>query len=366
MTGPDPTRIATIDQILSLARANLDRGSRVWAAAGAGQEVTLTRNTMALNCLALVPRVGRDVSEVAITTTLVGVPLEAPVFLAPVGALALYDPDDARGAAEAATAAGCSAFCSLFATSPWADVAATGPGRHFFQLYALGGRDWIADLVADVEDLGFAGLCITMDSPVIGRRDRSLADGYIWRSPEGGTVNFDDTATSPAHRARFDWAGVEWVCGQTDLPVVVKGVMTPGDALAAVEAGASAVYVSNHGGRMVDHSLSTIEVLGEIVAALPPTIDVVIDSGFTRGAEICKAIALGAKAVGIGRLQCWALAAGGPPMLRRLLEILTDEISRTMANIGCRTLDELEPEAVRWSLPAPPPGAADDRPSGLS
>lgn len=366
MTDPDPTRIVTVDEILSLARAKLDEEAHVWAAAGAGQEVTLTRNALALNSLALVPRVGRDVSDVDTTTSLVGVPLEVPIVLAPIGALGIYDPGDGRGAAEAATAAGSSAFCSLFATSPWTDVAATAPGRHFLQLYALGGREWLARLLADVDGLGFAGLCITMDSPVIGRRDRSLASGYVWRSPEGGTVNFDDTATGPGHRARFDWAEVEWVCGRTDLPVVVKGVMTPDDALAAVEAGAKAVYVSNHGGRMVDHSLSTIEVLEEIVAALPPTVDVLIDSGFTRGAEVCKAVALGAKAVGIGRLQCWAMAAGGPPMLRRLLEILTDEISTTMANIGCRSLDELGPEAVRWSLPAPPPGAAEGRPSGFS
>jgi isopentenyl diphosphate isomerase/L-lactate dehydrogenase-like FMN-dependent dehydrogenase len=275
-----------------------------------------------------------------------------------VGALGIYDAQDARGAAGAAAASGASLFCSIFATSSWTEVAATAPGRHFLQLYPLGDRHWIGELLARVEDLGFAGLCFTMDSPVIGRRDRSIASGYTWLSPAGGTANFDDVATSAQHRARFSWADLEWVCGRTELPVVVKGVMTPEDAVAGVEAGAKAVYVSNHGGRMVDHSISTIEVLEEIIDAMPQSVEVIIDSGFTRGAEVCKAIALGARAVGIGRLQCWALAAGGPPMLERLLEILRDEISKTMANIGCRSLDELGPEAVRRTMPAPPPAVA--------
>jgi isopentenyl diphosphate isomerase/L-lactate dehydrogenase-like FMN-dependent dehydrogenase len=136
--------------------------------------------------------------------------------------------------------------------------------------------------------------------------------------------------------------------------VIVKGVMTPADAIQALACGVAGVYVSNHGGRVVDHSLSTIEVLSEIVEAVAGEADVVVDSGFTRGAEVCKALALGARAVGIGRLQCWGLAAGGVPGLARVLEILGEEISNTMANIGCRAVGELTPEYVRWSTPALP------------
>jgi isopentenyl diphosphate isomerase/L-lactate dehydrogenase-like FMN-dependent dehydrogenase len=136
--------------------------------------------------------------------------------------------------------------------------------------------------------------------------------------------------------------------------VIVKGVMTPDDALEAVECGVAGIYVSNHGGRMVDQSLSTIEVLAEIVEAVGGKVDVAVDSGFTRGAEVCKALALGAKAVGIGRLQCWGLAVGGAPGLVRVLEILRAEIETTMANIGCSITDEIRSEHVRWSFPAPP------------
>lgn len=352
----DPAGIETIDQVVQLAEDSLDPGVHAWAAAGAGQEVTLTRNSLALNSLALVPRVGRDVSTVDTSTRFLGSSLGLPVVLAPVGALAIYDPGDATAAAEAATAAGTSAICSMFTESSWAEVAATAPGRHVLQVYVEGDRAWLGEVVRRVEELNFGGICITLDSPVIGRRDRSLASDYRWSRNPGSSANYDDSPADPRHRARFTWDDLEWVCSQTSLPVVAKGIMSPEDARAAVSSGARAVYVSNHGGRMVDHSLSTIEVLREIVEAVPPEIDVAVDSGFSRGAEVCKAVALGASAVGIGRLQCWGLAAGGRAMLSRVLEILRDEISKTLANIGCRSLADVTPDHVRWSIPASPPG----------
>ena len=130
--------------------------------------------------------------------------------------------------------------------------------------------------------------------------------------------------------------------------------MTAEDALEAVDCGVAAVYVSNHGGRMVDQGLSTIEVLAEIVEALGPSGEVAVDSGFTRGADVCKALALGARAVGIGRLQCWGLAVGGAGALDAYLEILEHEISSTMANIGCRSVADITPGHVRWSIASPP------------
>jgi isopentenyl diphosphate isomerase/L-lactate dehydrogenase-like FMN-dependent dehydrogenase len=157
-----------------------------------------------------------------------------------------------------------------------------------------------------------------------------------------------------SHRARHTWAELAWLCSQTELPVVVKGVMTPGDAIEAVECGAAGVYVSNHGGRVVDHGVSTIEVLAEVVEAVGNRAEVMVDGGFSRGAEVCKALALGARAVGIGRLQCWGLAVGGAAGLLRVLEILRDEIANTMANLGCATVADLTPAHVRWSIPAPP------------
>jgi glycolate oxidase len=355
MSAEGADHLRTIDEVIALAARRLDAGAHTWAAVGAGQGVTLMRNRLALNRLALVPRVGRDVAEVDTSTSVVGVEMALPVFLAPVGALGIYDPSDGVGAAQAAAAVSTSSFCPMLTTSPWADVAATAPGRHLFQIYVFGDRGWLDGLMAEIEGLGFAALCITMDSAVIGRRDRSIEDGYIWRPEPNGTVNLAGRGQDAAHRTAYTWADLEWLCGRTEMPVVVKGVMGPDDALKAVDCGAQAIYVSNHGGRMVDHGLSTIEALQEVVDAVPGSIDVVIDSGFTRGAEVVKALALGAKAVGIGKLQCWGMAAGGVSGLTRVLEILGEEIALTMANIGCRTVGEIVGDRVRWSFTADPP-----------
>jgi isopentenyl diphosphate isomerase/L-lactate dehydrogenase-like FMN-dependent dehydrogenase len=210
------------------------------------------------------------------------------------------------------------------------------------------------DIAERVESAGFAGICVTVDSPVIGRRDRSLESGFRWSVPAEATSGIARHGHDYLYRPRYTWAELAWLCARTGLPVVVKGVMTATDAAEAIECGVAGVYVSNHGGRMVDHALSTIEVLAEVVVAVDGRAQVVIDSGFTRGAEVCKALALGARAVGIGRLQCWGLALGGAAGLSRVLEILRDEISTTMANIGASTITDLTPDHVRWSMEAPP------------
>jgi isopentenyl diphosphate isomerase/L-lactate dehydrogenase-like FMN-dependent dehydrogenase len=351
----DLSDLKTIDQVIERARQVTTPGLFTWAAAGAGQGVTTIRNTLALNRLALVPRVMRHVDTVDLSSSFAGIPISIPVMPAPVGALSLYHPDDALAAARAATEVGTSAFCSTLSTSPWEEVAATAPGRHIFQLYVLGDRGWMAEILKRVEDAGFGAVCVTVDTPVIGRRDRSIEDGFVWSVPAEGPPNLVRHGMDYSHRTRFSWPDLTWLCAQTGLPVVVKGVMTPEDAVEAVDCGVTGVYVSNHGGRVVDHVVSTIEVLGDIVGAVGDRADVAVDSGFTRGAEVCKALALGARAVAIGRLQCWGLAVGGTPGLVRVLEILRDEIAKTMANLGCQTPADITPAQVRWSILAPPP-----------
>ncbi len=350
----DLSSLSTIDQVIWRARDLLDPGAHGWAAAGAGQGVTLSRNTVALNSLALVPRVMRDVGDIDITSSFVGVPLAMPVMLAPVGALGIYDPGDALAAATAARDMGISAFCGILTTSVWEEVAATAPGRHFFQVYVLGDRGWMGEIVERVEKAGFAGICVTVDSPAIGRRDRTLEQGFTWSVPPEGPPGLARHGVDHSFRARFTWPELEWLCEQTALPVILKGVMTAADAVEAAARGVSGIYVSNHGGRSIDHSLSTIEVLTEVVDAVADRAEVVIDSGFTRGADVCKALALGARAVGIGRLQCWGLAVGGAAGLLRVLEILREELVNIMANLGCAAVDEITPDRVRWSFPTEP------------
>jgi len=354
----DPGELNTIGQVIARAREVIDPGAYAWAAAGAGQGATVDRNRLALSSLALVPRVGRDVSHVDPSSSFLGALLAFPVMLSPVGALALYDPGDALAAATAATELGTSAICSIHTNSAWEEVAATAPGRHFFQLYVAGDRSWLTDILSRIQQARFAGVCVTLDAPVIGRRDQSLEEEFIWRTPSEGTPSLQPHGWDESFRSRFTWSDLEWLCGQAELPVFVKGVMTPADAVAAADCGAGGLFVSNHGGRMVDHELSAVEALGEIIAAVPEEVDVAVDGGFMGGADVCKALALGAKAVGIGRLQCWGLAAGGVAGLVRVLEILSDEIALTMANIGARSVGEITPDYVRRSItvPTPEPG----------
>jgi isopentenyl diphosphate isomerase/L-lactate dehydrogenase-like FMN-dependent dehydrogenase len=242
---------------------------------------------------------------------------------------------------------------ATLSTSRWEDIAATSPGNHTFQLYVLGDREWQKDVVARIVAAGFAAICVTMDTPRIARRDAALEASYNWATPPQGTVNLTD-GWDYTYRTAYTWDDLEWLCSTSPVPVVVKGVLHPGDARIAVDCGASGIYVSNHGGRVVDHEVSPIEMLGEIVGMVPSEVDVVVDSGFTRGAEVCKAVALGAKAVGIGRLQCWGLAIGGADGVAHVLEILRSEIAVTMANLGCSRLTDLTPAHVRWSMSAPP------------
>jgi len=367
MTGStDPRDLATIDEVIALAREVIDPGAYTWAASGAGQGVTAARNAVALNSLALVPRVLRTTEPVDPTSSFVGVPLGIPVFLAPVAALGLYDPGDALTASIAATEMSTPVMVSALTGSTWEEVAATAPGCHLFQVYVFGDRTWMAEVLSRVEEAGYAGICVTVDTPVIGRRDRSLEERYVWSYPAGGPPNLLRHGWDTSHRSRYTWADLEWLCTQTELPVIVKGVMTAEDAITAVDCGVAGVYVSNHGGRQVDHSVSTIEVLAEVVEAVAANADVAVDGGFTRGAEVCKALALGARAVGIGRLQCWSLAVGGSAGLARVLEILSEEIVGTMANIGCQNVDEITPDRVRWSFPASPAAAGpfSPRPGG--
>lgn len=342
----------TIGQVIDRARDVVDPGVHAWAASGAGEGVTLARNVVALNSLALVPRVMMDVSDVDISTAVVGIPLALPVFLAPVAALELYDSGDSLAAGQAAAQVSTSAICATLASSSWEEVAASG--HHLFQMYVFGDRQWMAEVLRRVETAGFEGVCVTVDTPALARRDASLVAGFTWDVHSTGAPNLVQHGSDPSYRGRFTWDELRWLCEETDLPVIVKGILTPQDAAASVECGVAGVYVSNHGGRVLDHSVSAIEVLADVVDAVGPTIDVVVDGGFTRGAEVCKALALGARAVGIGKLQCWGLAVGGTEGMVRVLEILRDEIAITMANVGAKTVEDLTPNHVTWSAPAWP------------
>lgn len=284
MTSASSAGVASfvsVDEFVQRARDTLDHSHFVWGDAAAGQEVTADRNTLALNRLALISRVLVDVADVDLASSFVGVPLRLPIIMAPVGAASLYHPEGAVAVAAAAATAGTSSTCAMLVSDAWEDVAATAPGRHFFQLYVGGDRAWLAAMIARVEAAGFAGIMVSADSRVIGRRDRALIDGFTWSQashthPENlGGLGYDSD-----FRKRVTWDDLEWICAATALPVVLKGVLSTHDARCAVDRGCAGIYVSNHGGRALDHSISTIEVLEEIIETIDGSADVMIDGGF--------------------------------------------------------------------------------------
>ena len=346
--------IGTIGELLELGRASAGPAGVAYASAGAGEEVTVARNREALRRLGFQPRILRDVSRVETTTTVVGLPMAIPILLAPVGALALFDDRAAAASAAGAASNGTSAIVGMLAEPGYQDVVRDAGVAPLFQFVPAGDRDWILALLNRVESVGCPALCLTVDGPVLSRRDRLIrqrSDHRIGREREPSTLT--GLGRDRAFQGRFTWTGLEWLRSHTSLPLILKGVMHPDDARRAVDTGVDAVYVSNHGGRQLDHAVSTIEVLPSIVAAVGGAVDVLVDGGFCRGSDVVKAIALGAKAALLGRMQCWALAAGGADGVSRLLELLADEVRITMALLGCVTLAELTPECVRSTFSPP-------------
>lgn len=363
----------TIPEIVQSARAKLSRNAWDYSFGGADTETTLRRNRTAFEYVALRPRVLRDVRVRDTSTTFLGHPLSLPVMLAPIGGPQNYDPDGALACARAAHQVGSIAFIGTLSSPSMEDVRAGSEGPLMFQIYVRGDRDWMKALVQRVERAGYAGLCLTVDSAAYGRRERDLHKRFF-RGDGGGQPNLaglpgSSGAGSRDHQAGLTWDDVDWLRETSSLPLMLKGILSPEDAELAVHHGVQVVYVSNHGGRQLDHAPATLDVLPEIVQAVRGRAEVLIDGGFMRGTDVVKALALGARAVLIGKLMAWGLGAGGTAGVARVLEILRTEMLGTMANIGARSVAEIGPGSVRPSYPphqAPWPVSLDPAPEPWS
>jgi isopentenyl diphosphate isomerase/L-lactate dehydrogenase-like FMN-dependent dehydrogenase len=343
---------ATLGEVADAARERLEPDVWDYVAGGAGSEATLRRNRQALDALLLQPRVLRDVGARRADATFLGVPLALPVMLAPVGTISLFDAGGAATCARAAGRAGTAAFVGLLSVPALEEVAAAAPAVPLvFQIYVRGDRAWTLELAKRAEAAGYRALCVTVDSPVDGRRERDLRNRFDRRSLQA-RPNLGAAYARRDLQATLTWADLAWLAERTALPIVLKGVTHPADALAAVEAGAAAVIVSNHGGRQLDHQQATIEALGPVVEAAGDRLEVAVDGGFMRGTDVVKAVALGARAVLIGKLMCFALAAGGEDALVETLLRLREEVLNTLALLGACGVDELSATHVR---PAPAP-----------
>jgi isopentenyl diphosphate isomerase/L-lactate dehydrogenase-like FMN-dependent dehydrogenase len=328
----------SLQEIAIAAQRSLSRVLWDTLCGGSDSEATLRRNRLALDSLTLRQRVLVDVADMDTTTTLLGETLRIPVFIAPVGNfLQLADPEGASAVARGAVAYGTTAFISTAARPGIEEVAKAVDKPLLFQLYVRSDRQWIEDILLRAKACGYRAICVTVDRAYYSRRERDVVNRFMLRESQG----------DPRFQASLTWDDVVWMKELTKLPLILKGIATAEDAKLAVEHGADVVYVSNHGGRQLDHAQASIEVLPEVVEAVDGRAEVIWDGGVFRGTDVVKATALGARAVGVGKLQGLALAAAGEAGIVRMLELLEAEIRTTMGLMGVTSLAQLNPSWVR-------------------
>jgi isopentenyl diphosphate isomerase/L-lactate dehydrogenase-like FMN-dependent dehydrogenase len=316
---------------------------------GAETETTLKRNRLAIDSIAFKPRVLRNVSTVDLSVEHFGHKLRLPVFLAPTGPLNLFNPGGGATVASAAQAFDIGHMLSSGCT-PLETVAEAAPSAlRLAQLYVRGDDGFVHEYIGRALACGCAAICLTVDSAVLGRRDRDIANRYR-------IAGLGKWAGQP-YQAGLDWRTVKLIKETYDIALVLKGIATVEDARIAVDHGVDWIYVSNHGGRQLDHGRGTMDVLPEIIDAVAGQAKVMVDGGFCRGSDIIKALAIGADLVGLGRMQCYALAAGGEAAIIRMLELIEDEMLRSMALLGVPTIGGLDRSYLHPAAPVSIPGA---------
>ena len=307
-------------------------------------ETTMRRNRAALDALALRPRVCRDVSRIDLTTTLFHRRLRLPLMLAPVGSLESFHPGGAATAGRAASAFGVPIMVGSVTQPGLEEAAAAADGPKIFQLYVRGDDAWIDEVVRRAVGAGYDAFAITVDTAAYSRRERDIAGRFVkpWRA----------VATGQSYQASFNWDNVKHFKDTHSIPLILKGIATAEDAALACEHGVDGIYVSNHGGRQLDHGRGAMDVLPEVLAAVRGRARVIVDGSFCRGTDLVKAIALGADAVAIGRLYCYALAADAEAGVIKMLELLEHEMGVAMALSGARSLGELNPSYLYRDAPS--------------
>ncbi|MBK17607.1 MAG: alpha-hydroxy-acid oxidizing enzyme [Rhodospirillaceae bacterium] len=333
----------TNHEIIRQARRNA-RGP-VWdyLTGGSESETAMRRNRFGLDSIAFKPRVLNDVSEVDYATTVLGHKSRIPVFLAPMASLQLVTPAAAQAVDDAAEEFGILNMLSGHSMPTLEEIAMNSLHPKVYQIYVRGGRDWLEELLGRVKQNNYAALAVTVDAAVYSNRERQMMAG--WTPPTR------KNAAGREFLAALNWDTWDEIGQIWGGPMILKGVSRPEDAEIGVQHGASVIYVSNHGGRQLDHDRATIQVLPEIVAAVDGKAEIFVDGGFMRGTDVLKAIALGAQAVGIGKLQAFALAAGGLSALMDCLSILEDEIKIAMGLLGVTSLDQLNPSFLATARP---------------
>ena len=379
--------MVNIEDLRVAARRRLPRTVFDYIDGGADGEVTLRENRRAFEDVTFRPRYAVETPPPDLRTTVLGTPLALPLILAPVGSSRMFWPRGEEVAASVAGSAGTIYSLSTLSGCRLEDVKKATPGPAWYQLYLCGGRDVASATVQRARDVGYSALILTIDTPVAGLRERDLRNGakeLLTRRPwpmlpyvsqflarprwlasffaDGGLMSFPNVmlADGPMpytdvgaalEQSTVTWRDLGWIREIWKGPIIIKGIHTGEDAKRAVDEGANAIVVSNHGGRQLDGVPATIRVLPEVIAAVGGRTEVLLDSGIRRGGDIVKALCLGARAVLIGRAYAYGLAAAGGPGVARAIDILRTDVVRTLKLLGCRSVEELDRSYVscdRW------------------
>ncbi|MBC7800156.1 MAG: alpha-hydroxy-acid oxidizing protein [Gemmatimonadaceae bacterium] len=342
----DAGSLQTLHEVVAAARTRLDRNMWDYLVGGAGTETTLHRNRQALDRIGFRPRVLRDVSAIDAGAPFFGHRIRLPVCLAPVGGLDYMGDGGGVTVAQGAAAARVPIMLSSVSERSMEEVAAVA-GPRVFQLYVRGDGAWVDDQVRRAIGAGYDAFCLTVDSALYSRRERDIANRFRkpWRAE----------ATGMEYQAALNWDDVKRFKDIHAIPLILKGIATAEDADAACGLGVDVVYVSNHGGRQLDHGAGAIEVLPEVVAAVAGRARVMVDGGISRGADLVKAIALGADTVGIGRLYCYGFAAAGAAGVARVIDLLEIEVVECLGLLGLTGFAGLDASYVRAVDAVTPP-----------
>lgn len=342
--GASGEEFQNLHEFVRKARANLNQNAWDYIVGAAETETTMRRNRMALDEIAFRPRVLRDVAGVDGSVDVFGRKLRLPVMLAPVGALEIFDPGAAASVARGAGTFGAAHMLSSVSEPGLEKVAEAAPNAlRIFQLYVRGGDAFVEDCIGRAISSGYTAFCLTVDTAHYSRRERDIAKRYVRASRV--------RATGGDFQKGLEWRTVKLIKDQFKIPLILKGIATAEDTAIALDHGVDWIYVSNHGGRQLDHGRGAMQVLPEIVDAVAGRAKIMVDGSICRGTDIVKAIAAGADLVGIGRLQCWALAAAGEAGVVRMLELLEDEVIRCLGLLGVRSFAELDKSYLHPATP---------------
>ncbi len=357
-----PFAFTNLLELEELARAKVPRPAFDYIAGGADDEVSLRSNREAYGKWALRPRVLVDVSSCDTSATVLGQRVSMPILVAPTAFHGLVHPDGETGTARGAAAAGTIMIVSAIATRTIEEIAAAVAAPRWFQLYVWKDREVTAELVKRAARAGYRAICLTVDTPLLGRREKDERNSFTL-PPGIGIANVRpaglDGMPDSEHGSAFakyvkemldpavTWRDLAWLRSLTSLPIVVKGIMTMEDAKIAVEHKVEGIVVSNHGGRQLDSTPATLDVLPEIVEAVRGRAEVFMDGGIRRGTDVLKALALGARAVLVGRSPLWGLALGGAEGVHAVLEHLRREFALAMALSGRSSLGQIDRSMVQ-------------------